>query len=43
MFFKDEVTDVLHLDRQHRMKWFNATGLLMGLNVEEIEKTLEVD
>jgi hypothetical protein len=42
MFFKDEVTDVLPLDRQHRMKWFNATGLLMGLNAEEIEKTLEI-
>jgi hypothetical protein len=42
MFFKDEVTDVLPLDREHRKKWFNATGLLLGLDAEETEKTLEL-
>jgi len=42
MFFKDEIVDILPLDKEHRRKWFSATGLLMGLNVEEVEKTLDI-
>jgi len=42
MYFKDEVTDVLPLDKEHRKKWFNATGLLAGLDAIETEKTLEI-
>ena len=42
MYFKDEITDILPLDKEHRRKWFQATGLLMGLNVEESQKTLDI-
>jgi hypothetical protein len=42
MYFESEVTDLLNLDEYHRKKWFESTGLLSGLNAEEIEKTLEI-
>ena len=42
MYFKDEVTDLLGLDKQHRKKWFEATGLLSGLNEEENSQTIEL-
>ena len=42
MYFRDEVTDLLGLDKEHRVKWFDATGLLMGLTPEEREKTIEL-
>ena len=42
MFSKDEITDILPLDKEHRKKWFNATGLLTGLDEEERGKILEI-
>lgn len=42
MRFEDEIIDVLPLDIEHRKKWFSATGILHGLNSEEVEKTLEL-
>jgi len=42
MYFKDEVTDVLPLDKEHRKTWFVTTGLLSGLDAIETEKTLEI-
>lgn len=42
MLFRDEIPDLLKLNRQHREKWFNSTGLLSGLNEEERLQTLNL-
>ena len=41
-YFKDEITDLLPLDKQHRENWLSSTGFLTGLNEVERLQTLHL-